>query len=268
MGWNLPSSRADLEQAAFDSARARKIKRYRKYLCPSVSVFVILIVTITYMFFGSNNAESDFIEQNSLLNTLDKLEHPSHDRTDIVHTNPILTANVKIYHSEGDIPEEFWEPCRRISKEEWKYDLTIAGDKITDILMSMCRTLHDQVGCDGEGALPVKLLDVRPLLNVCIMTYKNRQGKCTHYINPTIRKIAEQADIPIALTPRYFTYVGKSLVKRQNQIMMTYQTTDKDDATYITEGFGGDQSINIQNAYDVLQGLFPKRHIPTSDTEK
>jgi hypothetical protein len=258
----LPGNQRDIEVGENHSAKAKKLERIQKYACPVVGGFVFLVMLLAYGFSSSGESTKSTLENLSRtsrplapdLNLSPELEM----ETEPESKDPqFFMADMQIYRTESEVPSEMWIPCRRLSKEEMASDLMIEGYKITDVLMSLCRVLHDQVGCDGEGSLAVKLLNLNPMLNTCILTYKDRQGKCSHFINPTIHKSARDLAVIIGVTSRNFPYAGKQPANRQKQVLVSYQTMA--DSAMVTNGFSNNQSMFIQNAYDVLQGAYPPR---------
>lgn len=259
----MPRNMKDVELGIRARAQAEKLKKSRNMLIGFTVGVVLLLILVCYLFSSSDE------KPKTVLESLTPTEHPSHDRTDEVLETPILTAGAKVYHRFNDVPDDFWEPCRRLSREELISDLIIEGYQLTDVLMTMCRVLHETVGCEGEGSLPVKLLNLDPVLNTCIMTYKDREGKCSHFLNPVIQGDDSARSLKISYQHRHFPYTGKVLVHRTKNALVTHQPIP-DDAhrerrvvpNLETIGFSHNRSLYVQHAYSILQGSFPPKHGP------
>lgn len=188
------------------------------------------------------------------------IEHPSHDDEDDYDTLSILKAASKVYDDYESVPEEFWEPCRRLSKRELETGMMIEGYHITDVLVSMCRIVHTSFGHSNEGSMPVKLVDITPLLNTCIVTYKDQDGKCIHYVNPTVIDFESSDTLKIIYRHKSFPYAGKNFARFKSDILVNYQKfTDNKLPQTLTSKISGNHSLFFQDAYRIMQGDYPPR---------
>ena len=145
----------------------------------------------------------------------------------------------RLFLAASDVPEFFAAPCREITQQELRAGLLIENYEIPLLLMRMCEIVHEVFGCDGEGYIIPKLVDTPNALNVCIMTYKEASGICSHYINPIGKPILNAnrpvtgADIVgIEYENNYFPYEG---IKREDfyaDYMLTYQPIIEEQALH------------------------------------
>lgn len=258
---SLPKNKTDIEQGLAFSMRAKWMSKYRNVICSSVMMILILCGVCAYM---TKLAKDDNVTPvEKLIRDQTPMEHPSHDHQ-TKFLGAILSATAKTFHSEPEVPEEFWSPCRRLSKVEMDTDQTLEQHKISDILLTMCRILHEQHGCEGEGSLPAKLIDIDPWINLCIITYKPSNGTCQHMVNPQIYKSANPTGGKLWYKQHHFPYVGVFVADREPQVLVTYHAPDNAYAQ-TTQGFPKSPSLFIQDAYDILMGTFPPRMQQNSD---
>jgi hypothetical protein len=251
----LPGNARDLERGRTLSMRAKMMAKYQRAIGACLAVVVFLACLCAYMMRAPKDDAATPIERVLRVHgTTPAVAHPPHD--DIKFVGVILSATARVFQAETDVPPDFWAPCRRLSAVEMESDATLEGHKISDVLMTMCRIIHERVGCEGEGSLPAKLIDVDPGLNVCIATYKPPNGTCVHLVNPIVHKATNPSGDKIGFRHHHFPYAGKVLAEREPQILVTYHSPD-DAYVQMTQGFGKNQSLFIQDAYDILMGAFP-----------
>jgi len=253
---SLPKNRRDLERGRELSARSRFMAKYQRLAFSVAAVLTVLLCLCAYMMHSPNVADSTPTERVLRVHT------PGAERAaadDVRSARDILTAGGKVYHTQDELPRGFDEPCRRLSDFELSNDAVLEGYKISDILMTMCRIIHDRVGCMGEGALPAKLIDVVPPLNLCITAYKPSNGTCVHFVNPVVHVPAPPSNGYARIKfHHHFPYIGSVNVTREPRIHITYNDHAR---AYerTTQEFGTNHSLYIQDADAIMAGTFPPK---------
>lgn len=105
----------------------------------------------------------------------------------------------------ADMPRVVREPCRRLSKLELQQGITAEGYEIPLVLMRMCELVHETFGCDNDGFLVPKYIVTPDDLNVCILTYKESDGVCHHYVNPTLRPVLSSKHMTSGIESPHFS---------------------------------------------------------------
>ncbi len=102
---------------------------------------------------------------------------------------PYPDFTVRVVPDYANMPAIIHQPCRRLSKLELQHGITAEGYEIPLVLMRMCELVHEKFGCDNEGFIVPKFIVTPDDLNVCIFTFKESDGVCHHYVNPTLRPV-------------------------------------------------------------------------------
>jgi hypothetical protein len=123
---------------------------------------------------------------------------------------PYPDFSVRSVPDTGELPRIVREPCRRLSKLELQQGITAEGYEIPLVLMRMCELVHETFGCDSDGFLVPKYIVTPDDLNVCILTYKESDGVCHHYVNPTLRPVLSSKHLTSGIESPHF---GSRVVK-------------------------------------------------------
>lgn len=203
------------------------VKTRNDLICFSV-LLVISILFLCTVFLWNSRQDSDI---NLRFQNVSILLHPKHSEKNEIDTEyvglsePYPGITSVSFKNEHDVPDYMFEHCRPLTEEELMQGLTIKGHLIPELLLRMCKLLHDEHGClDSEGTLVPKLLNnMQKIDNFCLITYKDKKGICHHYINPSLRHIGSAEKKELTVHSRHFPYLGMHILALQNQIMMTYQ---------------------------------------------
>jgi hypothetical protein len=266
----LPQNVADIDYAETVHSNVKWMEQHKRRLSLISFVFagciVVVYITLSLTFRSDATSHSDSFTNGEVPDLINAVT--SHQRESEKLT-PLLNAQVFEFETEADIPSPFWEPCRRISQEEFQSGFILGSFRIQDILLTMCRALHDFAGCDKEDSIPTKMLRLHgtdEIINVCLIVHKPKHGDCNGYINPIIHSNPNEIDLRFVYRHKSFPYLGIISSETNSQILLTHHDEDFHPKTL---GISLNQSIFVQHSYDIMHGTFPPRHDihPTTSME-
>jgi hypothetical protein len=114
---------------------------------------------------------------------------PLADEPTVAPRGPYPGFSVRTVANYTEMPAVVREPCRRLSKLELQEGITTEGYVMPLVLMRMCELVHETFGCENEGFLIPKLINTPDDLNICVLTFKESDGVCQHYVNPVMRPV-------------------------------------------------------------------------------
>lgn len=136
---------------------------------------------------------------------------------------PYGDVGIAVFTDRTMLPPHVAEPCRRLSKKELLSGITLEGYEIPILLVRMCDIVHNLVGCDDAGHIIPKMLNTTDDLNVCIITYKDAGGVCSHYINPTVREVVSSVTQEVVISSPHLPFLGEHPIQLRTQGLLTYQ---------------------------------------------
>jgi hypothetical protein len=136
---------------------------------------------------------------------------------------PYGNVGIAVFADRTMLPPHVAEPCRRLSKKELLSGITLEGYEIPILLARMCDIVHNLVGCDDAGHIIPKMLNTTDDLNVCIITYKDAGGVCSHYINPTVREVLSAVTQEVIISSSHLPFLGEHPIQMRTQGLLTYQ---------------------------------------------
>lgn len=161
-----------------------------------------------------------------------------------------------VFTSAHTLPVRVSEPCRRLSKKELMSGTTLEGYEIPLLLVRMCSLLHDLVGCDDAGFIIPKMIDTPDELNICIITFKEASGVCSHYINPTVRPVLGSKGQEVRISSPHFPFLGEHPVEMRSQGLLTYQPiVDEQVAHDANPSHGAEVDIIMSNALKGVENV-------------
>lgn len=280
----------------------RNVKTKDDMFCFLFISFITISLFIAF-FLGLMNMDSGTdLESDSHLKDLSAFLHPKHDSEQIEYigeTEPYPTISISHYSNELEVPDHVYEHCRPITDEELLYGRTIKGHLIPELLLRMCKLVHDETGClEKEGSIVPKLLNnTMKTDNFCLITYKDKSGICHHYFNPNIRAVGNPpSEKELTISSRHFTYLGPHSILLPKQILLTYQPVTRSSESEenelkhlerqlgkedlwmpflpnkVTEGISETRAFHIAHAYHLLTGKYPpvldiRRIVHEQDTD-
>lgn len=136
---------------------------------------------------------------------------------------PYGNIGLAVFHNVAELPSHVAEPCRRLSKKEILSGVTLEGYEIPILLVRMCDIVHGVSGCDDAGHIIPKMLNTTDDLNICVITFKDAGGICSHYINPTVRDIVSSTTQEVIISSPHLPFLGDHAVLMRSQGLLTYQ---------------------------------------------
>lgn len=143
------------------------------------------------------------------------------------------------------------ETCRRLSRPEIQDGTTAEGYVLPLLMMRMCELAHEMFGCEEAGVLLPKNIETSDNLNICLITFKEKDGVCHHFLNPTIRPILSSKKHEVtASSPHFFNHIAAPM-DLHSQALMSYQPIVH---AQIDQELSADAVTTraLSNAYDAL----------------
>lgn len=237
LGGALPHDKGKNPNSRFYDWWNNSLLSVLAYLMGSVliiySVFILLHVLV---YASPPEVVERAINQIDLTHLMHTRHSPSDDPLELTATHEFLGVDeasevivpygdigIAVFSDGQTLPQRVSEPCRRLSKKEILSGITLEGYEIPVLLVRMCDIVHNLVGCDETGFIIPKMLNTTDDLNVCIITFKDAGGVCSHYISPTVRSIVSTRRLPVVISSPHFPFLGEHPVNMYSQGLLTYQ---------------------------------------------
>lgn len=203
----------------------------------------------------------------NLTHSLDELRysrmlHVTHDpiahvaETPEDHDAPVLGPYPEFTVRTGMDPEHpppvMRIPCRRLSNVELSEGITLEGYVLPLVLMRMCELVHETVGCDRDGFLIPKYIQTTDDLNVCVMTYKEHDGVCHHYVNPVVRPVLSSNRSQAGVTSPHFDMPEIPMVFHKTALL-SYQPIVSEQVDHAAAPENAANTRALSDAYDSLE---------------
>ena len=142
-------------------------------------------------------------------------------------------------------------PCRRLSEVELKKGVSLEGYVLPMVLMRMCELVHETVGCDRDGFLVPKYVQTSDDLNICVMTYKERDGVCQHYVNPVVRPVLSSKRVQAGVTSPHFDIPEVPMIFHSTALL-SYQPIVAEQVNHAAAPDDAAKTRALSDAFDSL----------------
>jgi len=246
---------------------------YCRIICFALVLILVMYVTpnaLHYLWYGEFHPQATdagrLLEHSSILHSI--VSHMGSDSTSKpTAISPYRKYTARVFRTIADVPDVMREPCRDITHAELLAGLLLEDYEIPLLLMRMCEVVHELVGCEESGYIIPKLLETPNDLNVCILTYKEASGVCSHYINSVGRPLTDSsrpltgADmVSIQYDDPFYAYKDKRWRDLYSSYQVSYQPIVEEQVLRDEQGDAATQELS--DSYKQIERAFAKGWLP------